>query len=191
MDLCNADVEHCRRGGLNMIRSMAAWWAAIAVTLLAPFVAEAQTWSEYRPAGGRFRIEMPGNPTVSTEPINLKDGRTVSMVQALIELPDTAYLATYTNYPADIARGTSPATLLTRARDGSAAGGKLRSDKALSVGGHTAREYVIVDKDGNVLVTRSVWANDRLFQMIVVGDEGIEQRPGTRRFLDSFNVVSP
>lgn len=174
-----------------MIRSLLIWCVAIGTALLAPLAADAQTWSEYRPAGGSYRIEMPGIPAVSTEPIKLKDGRTVSMVQALVELPNTAYLATYTDYPADVGRATAPATLLTRARDGSAAGGKLRSDKAISVGGHTAREYVIVDKDGNVLVTRSVWANNRLFQMIVVGDEGIEQRPETRRFLDSFNVVSP
>jgi len=170
---------------------MMVWCMAVGAALLAPLVADAQTWSEYRPADGRYRIEMPGAPAVSTEPIKLKDGRTVSMVQALVELPNIAYLATYTDYPADVARSTAPATLLARARDGSAEGGKLRSDKPLSVAGHTAREYVIVDKDGNVLVTRSVWANNRLFQMIVVGDEGIEQRPDTRRFLDSFNVVSP
>lgn len=174
-----------------MLRNMTAWCLGVAFALLAPLVADAQTWSEYRPAGGRYRIEMPAAPTVSTSPIKLKDGRTVSMVQALVERPDMVYLATYTDYPADIARGASPATLLARARDGSAEGGKLQSDKAASVSGHAGREYVIVDKDGNVLVTRSAWAENRLYQMIVVGGAGIEKQPGTRRFLDSFNVISP
>lgn len=174
-----------------MIRSLLICCVAVGTVLLTPVVAAAQTWSEYRPAGGGYRIEMPATPTVSTEPINLEDGRTVAMTQALVELSDVAYLATYTDYPADIGRASSPAAILARARDGSAEGGKLRSDKALSIGGHTAREYVIVDKDGNVLVTRSAWANNRLFQIIVVGDKDIKRRPDTRRFLDSFNVVSP
>lgn len=78
--------------------------------------------------------------------------------------------------------------MLLNSRDGRP--GHLLADRALTVSGAPAREFVH-EEDGWILVTRVVYAGDTLYQLIVVGKAGVQTAPATRRFFDSFKLIPP
>ncbi|MDP3162581.1 MAG: hypothetical protein Q8N31_21420 [Reyranella sp.] len=172
-----------------MRRYFVAWFVGVA--FLFGGTAGAQTWIEYRPADGRFRIEMPGTPVVSSVPLDVGKAPRVMQIEAMTKIADVAFAATYTDMPDGLARSAPPEKLLERIRDGSVAGGQLLSDKPLTVGGLAAREYTF-NNFGLFMVTRSAWSGRRLYQITVAGRvAGIDRQPDTRRFLDSFTPISP
>jgi hypothetical protein len=166
-----------------------AWCLALAFALAGLTNANAQTWSEVRPEGGRYRVLMPGTPEISTHPVPLANGRTVQMLQAIFETPTTAYLASHTDYSPDDIRGQDADTTLRRVRDGSAKGHSLRSDRQRTIAGYPAREYVIEQANGVILVTHAVLVGARLYQFIVAGYAGVETHPDTSRFLNSVTLT--
>lgn len=160
-----------------------------ALAFVVPLATLAQSWIEYRPAGGRYRIEMPDTPAVSTEDIKIDGSRTVLQIRAIVERRRTAYVVAHIDYPDDVARGASPDTLLQRMRDGMIQNRRVRRDVPLTVSGVAAREFIAIGRDGLVLIARGVWSENRLFQIMVGGPDGVEAQPDTLRFLDSFSLV--
>jgi hypothetical protein len=161
----------------------------VLMAFVVPLTTVAQSWIEYRPAGGRYRVEMPDTPIVQTEDIKTDDGRTVTQIRAVVERRRTAYVVAHIDYPEDVGRDASPDTLLKRMRDGMIQNRRLRRDVALTVSGEAAREFVAVGTDGLTIIMRGVWSGNRLFQIIVGGADGVEAQPDTMRFLDSFSLV--
>jgi hypothetical protein len=163
-----------------------AWCLALVLTPAGLTSVDAQTWNEVRPKGGRYRVLMPGPPVFSTEPVVIANGRTVHVMQAAFETSTVAYLSRYTDFSLDDLLGQDADTTLGIVRDGSAEGHLLRSDRQRTVAGYPAREYVIEQASGVVIVTRAVLVGNRLYQIIVAGYAGVESHPDTSRFLDSF-----
>ncbi len=120
-----------------------------------------RTGDEYRPADGRYRIEMPGTPEEETVPTPVQ-GEKVPMMQAMVAESDVVYLVGYIDYPAEAMQGHDAAKALEAARDAVAKGHKLLSDRALTVSGQPAREFVIEQPKGLVLVMRIVFVGERL-----------------------------
>jgi hypothetical protein len=112
------------------------------------------------------------------------------MTEAVVQLPNAAYLASYVDYPERIARAASADLLLDRVRDGMSAGSTLRGEKKLTIGRFPGREYVVVQADGTNTATRLYWVRGRLYQLTVTGGVGIETQPATRRFFNSFNLIT-
>lgn len=160
-----------------------------ALAFVVPLVALAQSWIEYRPAGGGYRVEMPDTPTTSTEDIKIDGGRTVLQIRAMIERRRAAYMMAHADYPDDIIQGASPDTLLQRMRDAMVQNRRVRRDVTLTISGMAGREFVAIDKNGYVIVTRAVLSGNRVFQIMVGGADGVEAQPDTLRFLDSFRLV--
>ena len=171
------------RGGFGM-------WC-VGICLLFAGAAVAQGWTAYSPEGGRYRIDMPGAPKVDTAPIAVGPGQSVPMTEAEVRLGNVGYLASYVDYPERIARAASADLMLDRVRDGSAAGNTLRAEKKLTLGRFPGREYVVVQANGTNTVLRTYWVRGRLYQLMVTGGAGIEVQPDTRRFFDSFSLVTP
>lgn len=177
-----------------MRRRFVAWllagFTAATVPMLGSMAAGAQTWSEYRPAGGGFRVEMPGTPTVTTHDIDIDGGRVAAQIRAAVSLPETVYTVVYLDYPADVGHGMPPQRLLERSRDNIARQRELRSDAALTIDGVPAREFVVVTKENVAVVMRVVWFENRLFQIAVADlDPAVGSTPAARRFLESFSLV--
>lgn len=173
-----------------MRATLAAWCVGLAFAFVALAGVQAQTWVEVRPEGGAYRVSMPGAAKFTQVPIKMPDGSAVPMHQALYETADMALLSSHLDYPAEFIRGRAPEQLLMNVRDGSAKGHKLRSDRALTVSGHPAREYVVVQERGIVSTTRSTLVGNRLYQVIAVVLAGGEANPDIRKFIDSF-VLAP
>jgi hypothetical protein len=80
---------------------------------------------------------------------------------------------------------------LQTVRDGNVAGNQLTSDRALTVDGHPAREYVYDRGDGMIGVSRIIVVGGRLYNVAVNMAGGTADRPLTRRFIDSFKLAGP
>ena len=173
------------------MRLVASLYLGFMMVLTAATGAAAQTWSEYRSTEGRYRIQMPGKPEVSTEKVEV-NGRELPLMEALVEVAGTVYLVTYIDYSAEEISSLTALKILDNARDGAARGSKLVSDRFLMVSGYPAREYVAERDQGMVFVTRSVMAGARLYQMIIVTltSGGGADNPLTRRFIDSFAITA-
>jgi len=157
-------------------------------------VAVAQTynptrWIEYKPNGGRYRVEMPAVPKTATVPVPTGGGASVPMMEATVVVDRTAYVASYVDYPASVTKNAAADSILTQVRNGSAAGNSWRDEKKLQLGRSEGRAYTVVQAGGNVAVTRIYWVRGRLYQLVVDGRPGIEQAADTRRFLESFNLA--
>ena len=163
----------------------------VGLCLLLSGAALAQGWAAYSPDGGRYRVDMPATPKVGTAPIPVGAGQTVPMTEAEVRLGNVAYLAAYVDYPERIARAASAELMLDRVRDGSSAGNTLRGEKKLTSGRFPGREYVVVQANGTNTAMRLYWVRGRLYQLMVTGGAGIEAQPDTRRFFDSFSLVTP
>lgn len=174
---------------MPLLKSIVLGWIIVCAATAG---ARAQVWSEYRSVEGRYRIEMPGTPELETVQTPVQ-GRKVPMMQAMVAEPEIVYLVGYIDYPAEAMAERNGAPALEAARDAVAKGHKLLSDRALTIAGHPAREFVIEQPKGVVLVMRIAFVGARLYQMVVVtvAPGGTADRPDTRRFLDSFRLETP
>ena len=112
----------------------------VGLCLLLTGAAVAQGWTAFSPEGGRYRVDMPAAPKVSTAPIPVGPGQTVPMTEAEVRLGNVGYLASWVDYPERIARAASADLMLDRIRDGSSAGNTLRAEKKLTLGRFMGRE---------------------------------------------------
>ena len=150
--------------------------------------AMAQSWTAFSPEGGRYRVDLPSQPTVGTAPIAW-GGQTLTMTEATVRLPSAAYLVSYVDYPDRIAMAASSDTMLDKVRDGMASGNTLRGERKIALGRATGREFTIALANGANTAVRLYWARNRLYQVMVTGGAGIENLADTRRFFDSFAIV--
>jgi hypothetical protein len=172
-----------------MNRRFGMWCVGLCLLFAGPAVA--QSWTAVSPDGGRYRVEMPGTAKVSTAPIPVGPSQTVPMTEAEVRLGRVGYVASWVDYPERISRAASAELMLDRVRDGSSAGNTLRGEKKLTLGRFPGREYVIVQANGTNTAMRTYWVRGRLYQLMVTGGAGIEAQPDTRRFFDSFALVTP
>ncbi|MBV9833045.1 MAG: hypothetical protein JO055_01475 [Alphaproteobacteria bacterium] len=150
--------------------------------------ARSQSWREYRPAGAGYRIEMPGTPKVSPVPVS-RNGEATTMIEAAVEVSGALYVATHAFYEPRVLIGKEPRQLLIDAMNGTAKGHMLRDNKEISVAGFPARDFIIEQKGNIIWVMRTAMRENCLYQIVVAMAGGTPDRPDTRRFIDSFDLV--
>ena len=146
-------------------------------------------WIDYKPEGGRFRVDLPTLPKIAIVQVPIGNNNTVPMTEATSMVRQVAYVASYVDYPNTRHQGRrrrgDPEPGAQRRGDP----GDDRDEKKLQLGRVEGREYTVVQSNGNVAVTRTYWSRGRLFQLVVDGKAGIENQPATRHFLESFALV--
>jgi hypothetical protein len=165
----------------------------IVIALLAlPGRAGAQTWTEYRPPGVGFSLEMPGTWTSDVKDIQTAIG-TVKGYMVSLETEGRAYLSMYIPYPPERVRGKPVQPILDGARDGAVSNvhGTLRSEEQVTVGNFAGRQLIIDAPNDLVLVHRFFMMDATLVQAVVVGHPGVEKDPNTLHFMQSLKIVSP
>jgi len=165
--------------------------SVLLVAVATPVVVRAQQWIEPRPSGAGYRIEFPMQPTLLSQDVTTGVGP-VKLNIAQVEIGDTiAFLAMHNMYP----RGTinNANVALNQARDGAVGntpGGKLRSDRNLTVSGASARLIAVEAlQERRVLTSLMVVRGDSLYQAIVVTPEGGENSADGQRFISSLALV--
>ena len=172
-----------------MRRHFLAFLMAGGAAALLPVAVRAQGWMEYKPEGGRFRVDLPALPKIAIVQVPIGNGNTVPMTEATSVVSGIAYIASYVDYPPTVTKGAAADVILTHVRNGAAAGNSYRDETKLQIGRVEGREFTVVQGNGNVAVTRVYWSRGRLFQIVVDGKAGIEKHPATRQFLESFSLI--
>ncbi len=171
---------------LGSARAGRVGFASLVLAVVLATSAAAQQWTDIREGG--FVIAMPGAPERSSQEVTVNGtGEVVDQVELTVTLGSVEFFVSHTVYrkmPPDL----STSQMLLNSRDGRP--GHLLADRALTVSGAPGREYVH-EEDGWILVTRSVYAGNTLYQLIVVGRAGVQTAPATRRFFDSFRLIPP
>lgn len=162
-----------------------------AVVALAAFVAapaQAQNWVEHKPAGIGYRIEMPAAPQIQARDVPTAIGP-IKTTMAVVDRGSIAYIVSHNDYPAAAIQGKSPDDLLDGIRNGQVGTHQLRSEQKIDMGGRPARHLVIETAQGQVILSRIVMVEARLFQAIYVGPRGTDAGEAAQRFINSFALV--
>lgn len=148
----------------------------------------AASWSEYRPTGGGYRIELPGSWTVSSEDVKTDLGP-IAMNMATVDLGSRAYMAIHSVFPQSHIDRTPAETLLNNARDGAVRNvkGTLLNERRIMVQGNPGR-HILVQTPDNRVSQRFVLVGNKLIQAIYVGAPGDEFQPNVVRFFNSFTI---
>jgi hypothetical protein len=169
-----------------MLRAFA---VLIAVTFASIHPVAAQ-WVEYKPDGGGYSVEMPGEWTSKVEEVDTAIGKLRSPV-ATVVVGDRAYMTMYTTYPESHIKSRSETAMLDGARDGAVANieGKLRKEERVVVSNFSGREIIIEAPNGLVLINRFFLMEQTLVQALVAGPTNVENDADTKRFVGSLKAL--
>jgi hypothetical protein len=169
------------------MRTRASLVAAFVVALCG--VAFAQTWLEYRPPGGGYRVEFPEQPKSSVKKADTPAGP-IEVTQVLLDRGSIAFLISVNDYPQQIVAKLSVEQVLDGVRDGQiSAGATLRNEQKLTMGNQPARRLILDRPDGLSFFSQIVFAGTRLFQAIYAGPKGTESGEDAVKFINSFALV--
>jgi hypothetical protein len=149
----------------------------------------AQSWTEYRTENGRFRAQLPGTPTVQKSSIAIGGGETAPTIEALVRTPGVTYQLATIAYPQRVSQSASADRMLDYFRNNMSAGYTYKNEKPLTLGRVPGREFLMVESNGRNSAVRLFWSRGTLYTLTVTGGAGIETRPDTRKFLESFEAV--
>jgi hypothetical protein len=177
------------------MRSWCGMWLFVALLVSAGSASAqlqvAQPWHEFKPDGGRYRVDMPALPKIAIVQVPTGGGASVPMEEATAVVRRVSYIASYVDYPASVTKGAAADVILNQVRKGASTGNTVRDEKKLQLGRSEGREYTVVQANGNVAVTRIYWVRGRLYQLVVDGPATAEKAPETRKFLESFSLITP
>jgi hypothetical protein len=157
---------------------------ALGLASLPPAWAETATWQAFVPAGGGFKIELPGKPDLKSEE---KDGhKTDTALVAIDKAAAGADLVFIVKYQARSgAPGPEAPGILEAVVKAMSSGNKLISDEKNDIGGFPAREFAMEDADKDTYQVRAVFTDRYFIEVIFLGPA--DNKLG-KRFLDSFAV---
>jgi hypothetical protein len=147
-------------------------------------------WKVFAPPDGRFTVTMPTIPMESKK----KVAGQLDIIIAIAEgRHDSFFVVSYCDFPAgELKKGTEQKRLDQACRGAleSSGGDKLRSEKAILLDGHPARE-IVIEKKGEVIARMRLYlVNNRLYQVMVLGAGRVftSKENDVGRFLDSFRL---
>lgn len=166
---------------------------ALAAALLAGCGGGEAAWTEFKSEAGGFSLLMPGEPTeeVQTQPTEVGD---IDIHMFTYETQDTAYMGGYNLLPQAIVDLSEPNAMLDSACNGqvSSTGGVEVSRQEIALGAYPGRDLEIRIEDASgvkTLHTRIYLVENKLYQILVVGDENQSGAEDTLKFLDSFKLL--
>jgi len=140
-----------------------------------------------------FAVRLPGQPVSQQRSIEAPDG-TYQWSLYGVEYPERAFLISSVQYPESAAQ-RPPSQILGTARDGAVnqARGVVLQDREITLDRHPGRafRFAFRAKTGRQGVARSriYWANGRLYQLMVLGDEAKVNDDDSDRFLESLELL--
>ena len=157
--------------------------------LLASGAAWAQGWADYRNEEGNFHVEMPGAPKLNTADIPIGNKETAPMKEAVAGARGATYQVSYIVYPPRISSAASADVMLDTFRNNMSTGHSYRNETKLTLGRFSGREFTVVESPTRNIAVRIYWIRGKLYQLMVTGAPGIEAKPDTRKFFDSFGLI--
>lgn len=146
-------------------------------------------WREFEIPAARFKILMPGAPKTTRRTIHTYIGDVASTRYTVTDAANATYDVLLNDYPRAGVSKASPTKLLDGARDGLVyqTKGRKLSEKPYSLAGYVGRDVEITGNDGTHYRVRLIWAETRLYQLMVVTPG--KPRPDANMFFDSFQIT--
>jgi TonB family protein len=126
------------------------------------------SWIEFSSAEGRFKVEMPGIPYLTTQETPT-DAGTIMLHNCLLRTPAAVYVVTYADFPLKIEDPNVIRKYLDGVRDTLLAkhmDNKLLSEKEIVLNKEVGREWLIEDND-LIFSDRTFFVKGRLYQLIL------------------------
>lgn len=146
-------------------------------------------FQEFASADGRFKVQMPGTPTEKTE-----TAAGTSMKTFVIEDKNGGYMVAFADLPIPAAESEQQLEMrLDGARDGALrnVNASLTKENRIKLNGkYPGRdiEATIPDKKG-ALREKMYVVNQRLYQVLVIGNPSFVNSAAATKFLDSFALA--
>jgi len=154
----------------------------------AALTASAADAEKYKSKEGKYAIQFPSGVKLSHSTQKAGD---IDMHLTIAESDGNAYVAMYMDLP-EQAKDIPPKTILDGAEKGSVSqsGGKLESSKDIKFGKDKfpTRE-IVVNKDGNLIKTRIILAETRVYVIAVGGPKEFATSKDAAKFLDSLEIT--
>ena len=150
-------------------------------------------WTEFSPIGGRFSIQMPGLPRSEQQDFRTKGGDMVLFLFNLDRGGDNErFSAQYTDYPEEFLKETGSAdAVLKKAStvDAFNIGGRVVSEKALSLGRHPGRELHVENAEQSMRI-RLYLVDRRLYKVVAAWPKSRAFSVDADLYLNSFRLVN-
>jgi hypothetical protein len=151
-------------------------------------------WSTFTTEGDGFSVDMPGEPSASTQQMDSALGELTSHFFQVVEDGGRLYVVSYNDYPAEMAsEDLNPETVLNEAVEATAQGSEVENVQRIEVQGNPGIEGEINVQGATHIWYRGILVENRLYQLVVGAPqtEKGEFSDEARRFIDSFTLLSP
>jgi serine/threonine protein kinase len=152
------------------------------------------SWKEYTSSSGKFRIQLPSKPTEQSQDQKTDVG-TIKLNMVIAEANDSGYFVGYADFPNKIDNPADIQKSLAGSIKGSVSNlkGEILSEREYSLGTIPCRDFVASGKvqTSNVLMSgRYCLAENRLYQVFVLGANDKISTADVSRFIESFKIES-
>jgi len=166
---------------------------ALIFTLLVAMNGISQAAEEFKSEAGKFSLTVPAPMNEKTQEVETGAGK-ITVHMYLSEIASGAYLAFYSDYPAEAVKQVGAKSILDNARDGAANNikGKVTREKEVELDGHPGREFDVEAKlnGADVKITARLFLVDNRLYMVYVAYK-VEQGSAEEidKFLNSFKLL--
>lgn len=165
---------------------------ALALSLVASGTAMAQAWQNFTSSPGRFAVQMPGTPKAENSAVDTAAGKlNVSTFTVAADGGATAFIVSFTDYPAGLVAKGDPTKILIGARDGqlSRLKGKVSSDRVISINGYPGRDVSFAGANNVSARCKMFLVRNRLYQVLALSQNTPAPTASFARFVDSFKLT--
>lgn len=146
------------------------------------------TSDKYTSPDGSFKINFPGTPT-DTSSIIKTDAGNIEMKSFTYEKSVTeAYIVTYSDYPTEMVKASTPDALLTGAKDGALEGSILDSEEKITLKNYPGYNFKAY-KESYYMCYKIFLKENRLFQIMMIKDGKYPLQEDIDAFMNSFELV--
>jgi hypothetical protein len=158
----------------------------------------AGAWQEYKSDAGRYRVQMPGRPTVESAPDTLGSLIMVHRATVVTNHGRRSFIVVHFDYPVGYLKQYSPKQLLDSARDAviTENKGRVLKEKEIIIEGYPGRDTDIsVTSPGNgFLRIRHCLVGNRMYRMLIAVEPSLQDTltgPDADKFFGSFALSNP
>lgn len=149
-------------------------------------------WQQFGASEGGFTVSMPGQPVKRQEALTTAVGPLQSWSYSVAPAQGVAYGVDYADYPSAVVQRYPPDAVLNSARDALVAkvNGRLRDERAISLGGYPGRELQLDVATGGFVRARLYLVGQRQYQVVAVIPNDKAGSQDASRFLNSFKLLT-
>ncbi|MCL5275564.1 MAG: hypothetical protein M1434_12605 [Chloroflexi bacterium] len=153
----------------------------------------APSWQDFSSDKGKFTVTMPATPKESSQSVDTAAGK-IDLYLYTAQVGTSAYLVSFSDYPADMMSQADPAKVLDGAMNGAVTNisGTILSSQDITLSGNPGKDFSAEGKiknpgDGSVR-GRIYLVKNRLYQIIVVGMKDQIPTADADKYLQSFKL---